>query len=229
MRIQQYLARAGVASRRKAELLVKEGRVRINGVPATLGDVLQPGDRVELDGRELDLPLLRTLALYKPRGFVTTRADPHAAHTVMELVPSIPGLHPVGRLDRDSEGLLLLTNDGELTERLTHPRYGVLKTYEVWTGRELPAWACRELERGIPLAEGLARARSAQPTPYGVRLVLGEGKKREIRRMLARLGFPVHRLLRVQIGPLRLEPLQPGEWRELLPQEVEALKTATMG
>ncbi len=224
MRLQAYLARAGVASRRKAERLIQEGRVRVNGAVARLGMRVGPGDQVEVDGQRVTLPERVVLAFHKPRGYTVTRKDPHARRTIFELLPKIPGLHPVGRLDRDSEGLLLLTNDGHLTERLTHPRYGVVKVYRVWTERgTLPKEACRLLEEGIMLEDGPAKALLCRPLPGGALLALGEGRKREVRRMLKAVGYPVTRLLRVQVGPIRLGNLPPGRWRVLSQEEVKAL------
>ncbi|WP_135257055.1 pseudouridine synthase [Thermus caldilimi] len=225
MRLQAFLARAGVGSRRKAERLILEGRVRVNGAVARLGQKVGPGDVVEVDGRRVELPQERVvLALHKPRGYTTTRHDPHAAHTVFDLLPDIPGLHPIGRLDRDSEGLLLLTNDGHLTLRLTHPRYGVRKVYRVYTEKgTLPEAICRKLVQGVELEDGPARALFCRPAPGGALLTLTEGRKREVRRMLKAVGYPVRRLLRVQVGPIRLGNLPPGRWRRLSEEEVAAL------
>ncbi|MDM7324442.1 MAG: pseudouridine synthase, partial [Thermus sp.] len=219
------LARAGLGSRRQAEELIRQGRVRINGVLATLGARVFPGDRVEVDGKRVE-PLWErvVLALHKPPGYTTTRRDPHAQKTVFHLLPDIPGLHPIGRLDRDSEGLLLLTNDGHLTLRLTHPRYGVRKVYRVWTERgTLPKGVCQQLIKGVELEDGPARALACRPAPGGALLTLAEGRKREVRRMLKRVGYPVKRLLRLQVGPILLGDLPPGRWRRLTAEEVEAL------
>jgi 23S rRNA pseudouridine2605 synthase len=225
MRLQAFLARAGVASRRKAEELILKGLVRVNGEVAHLGQRVGTGDLVEVAGRRVELPQKRVvLALHKPRGYTTTRSDPHAEKTVYELLPEIPGLHPVGRLDRESEGLLLFTNDGELLFRLTHPRYGVRKVYRVWTERgTLPQALCRRLVEGVALEDGPARALSCKPAQGGAILTLGEGRKREVRRMLQAVGYPVKRLLRLQVGPIRLGNLPPGRWRRLSPEEVQAL------
>lgn len=225
MRLQAFLARAGVASRRKAEELILKGLVRVNGEVAHLGQRVGTGDLVEVAGRRVELPQKRVvLALHKPRGYTTTRSDPHAEKTVYELLPEIPGLHPVGRLDRESEGLLLFTNDGELLFRLTHPRYGVRKVYRVWTERgTLPEAGCRKLVEGVALEDGPARALSCKPAQGGAILTLGEGRKREVRRMLQAVGYPVKRLLRLQVGPVRLGNLPPGRWRRLSPEEVQAL------
>ncbi|WP_353513825.1 pseudouridine synthase [Thermus sp. LT1-2-5] len=224
MRLQAFLARAGVASRRKAEALIREGLVRVNGVVAHLGQKVGLEDVVEVAGKRVVLPERVILALHKPKGYTTTRLDPHAQRTVYELVPDIPGLHPVGRLDRDSEGLLLFTNDGELTFRLTHPRHGVQKVYRVWTeGGTLPEGVCRRLLQGVRLEDGPAKALACRPAPGGALLTLAEGKKREVRRMLKAVGYPVKRLLRVQVGPIRLGNLPPGKWRRLSPEEEKAL------
>ncbi|AEV15497.1 RNA-binding S4 domain protein [Thermus sp. CCB_US3_UF1] len=225
MRLQAYLARAGVASRRKAEALIRQGRVRVNGAVAVLGQKVGPEDLVEVDGKRVPPPGERVvLALHKPRGYTTTRADPHARRTVYELLPPIPGLQAAGRLDRDSEGLLLFTNDGHLALRLTHPRYGVRKVYRVWTeGGTLPPGVCRKLLEGVELEDGPARALACRPAPGGGFLTLAEGRKREVRRMLQAVGYPVKRLLRVQVGPIRLGDLPPGKWRRLSEAEVAAL------
>ncbi|WP_234508461.1 MULTISPECIES: pseudouridine synthase [Thermus] len=224
MRLQAFLARAGVASRRKAEALIQQGLVRVNGEVARLGQKVGPEDLVEVAGRRVALPERVVLALHKPKGYATTRFDPHAEKTVYELLPEIPGLHPVGRLDRDSEGLLLFTNDGELTFRLTHPRHGVKKVYRVWTERgTLPEAVCRRLLKGVLLEDGPAKALACRPAPGGALLTLGEGRKREVRRMLKAVGYPVRRLLRVQVGPIRLGDLPPGKWRRLSPEEEKAL------
>ena len=229
LRLQTFLARAGVASRRKAEELIRQGRVRVNGAVATLGQKVNLGDVVEVDGKRVE-PLAErvVLALHKPRGYTTTRHDPHAQRTVFHLLPPIPGLHPIGRLDRDSEGLLLFTNDGSLTLRLTHPRYGVRKVYRVWTERgTLPRSVCQRLLEGVELEDGPARALACRPAPGGALLTLAEGRKREVRRMLKEGGYPVKRLLRLQVGPIPLGQLPPGKWRRLSPEEVEALLQQT--
>ncbi len=225
MRLQALLARAGVASRRKAEELILKGLVRVNGEVARLGQKVGPEDVVEVAGKRVELPKERlVLLLHKPKGYTTTRLDPHATKTVYQLLPDIPGLQAVGRLDRDSEGLLLFTNDGELLFRLTHPRYGVRKVYRVWTERgTLPQEVCRRLLAGVALEDGPARALACRPAPGGAILTLGEGRKREVRRMLQAVGYPVKRLLRLQVGPIRLGDLPPGKWRRLSEEEVQAL------
>ncbi|WP_243089491.1 pseudouridine synthase [Thermus neutrinimicus] len=229
LRLQAFLARTGVGSRRKAEELIRQGRVRVNGRVAVLGQRVNPGDVVEVDGKPVEPPRERiVLALHKPRGYTTTRHDPHAQKTVFHLLPDIPGLHPIGRLDRDSEGLLLLTNDGHLTLRLTHPRYGVKKVYRVYTERgTLPPAICQRLVEGVDLEDGPARALACRPAPGGALLTLAEGRKREVRRMLKAVGYPVNRLIRLQVGPIRLGHLPPGRWRQLSQEEVESLLRET--
>jgi 23S rRNA pseudouridine2605 synthase len=229
-RLQKALARAGIGSRRACEDLIRRGRVIVNGRVATLGDRIDPGrDRVEVDGARVPLdPELRYYALNKPRGVVTTARDPHRRPDVSSFFPPGPRVFPVGRLDRETEGLLLLTNDGELANRVMHPRYGVEKEYlaevEGTPGRRQVG----RLVRGVRLDDGVARARSARliPGPSGrtaIRLVMTEGRKREVRRMLEELGLPVRRLVRTRVGPVRLARLRPGEVRPLTPTEVREL------
>lgn len=222
-RLQKVLARLGVASRRGSEALIREGRVTVNGIPAQLGQRLESGDELRVDGRLMSGDREDfTIMLNKPRGVLSTVRDERERKTVMALVPSVPGLHPVGRLDLESEGLLLLTTDGELTLRLTHPRFGHRKSYRVWCRQgEVPREALRRLENGIELTDGPARALEALARPGGCQLVLGEGRKRQVRRMLAVIGYDVERLQRTAIGGLQLGDLPPGGWRELGPHELE--------
>jgi pseudouridine synthase len=232
-RVQRALARAGFGSRRACEELIADGRVEVNGIVARLGDRVDPGrDELRVDGRRISIdPGLRYLALHKPRGVTTTMRDPHAERDLRRLLPSGPRVFPVGRLDRDTEGLLLLTNDGDLANRLAHPRHGVEKEYlaEVEgtpTGRQIG-----RLRRGVSLEDGIARAVEARAVGRtggrgAVRLVLTEGRKREVRRMLEAVGLPVRRLVRTRVGPVRLGPLRAGELRELTPEEVRALYRA---
>jgi len=218
-RLQRYLARAGVASRRDSEGLIRAGRVRVDGAVAQLGSSVQPGQRVELDGVSVVLPeATRTFMLHKPAGVLCSVGDDRGRRSVMELLPAVPGLHPVGRLDLESEGLLLLTNDGNLTLKITHPRYEHAKTYRVWCSQgRLSEDACRRLEVGLELEDGPARARQAEPAPGGAVVVLAEGRKRQLRRMLDAVGFRVLRLVRTHIGELGLGDLKPGTWREVTP------------
>jgi pseudouridine synthase len=230
-RLQRALARAGYGSRRASEELIAAGRVKLNGRVATLGDKVDPSaDEVELDGVRVNLdPNVRYYALHKPAGVVTTMRDPQGRRTVVELLPvDGPRVFPVGRLDRDTEGLLLLTNDGELANRLTHPRYGVEKEYlaEV-AGRPSPRHVTAVL-RGVELEDGPARAARARIVDARadrgqLRLVMTEGRKREVRRLLAAVGLPVTRLVRLRVGPVTLGSLTPGSFRELTVEEVRSL------
>ncbi|HVM01244.1 MAG TPA: pseudouridine synthase [Acidimicrobiales bacterium] len=228
-RLQKVLARTGFGSRRACEQLIADGRVTVNGVVAALGrrvDVER--DRVEVDGAAVGVRAgLVHYLLNKPRGVVTTAADTHGRPTVVDLVPAQPRVFPVGRLDADTEGLLVLTNDGELAHRLTHPSFGVEKEYlaEV-AGTPSPA-AVRRLREGVDLDDGpTAPARVAAVPPRGLRIVIHEGRNRQVRRMCEAVGHPVVRLVRTRIGPLADRDLAPGEWRALSMAEVRALAAA---
>ncbi|HXG76345.1 MAG TPA: pseudouridine synthase [Gaiellaceae bacterium] len=231
MRLNAYLARAGVASRRRADELILAGRVRVNGAPGTLATRVRAGDRVEVDGRPVEPQELAYLLLHKPAGVVTTARDPHGRPTVVELVPAEPRVVPVGRLDADTTGALLLTNDGQLAHRLAHPRYGVPKVYEVEVegvpGRE----ALARLRAGVDLEDGRtapARVRVlARRGPSAVlELTLHEGRKHQVKRMCEAVGHPVRRLHRSRYADLGLDRLAPGEWRRLTGAEVRALRRA---
>ena len=232
-RLQKAISAAGLMSRRAAEELIVAGRVTINGRVASLGDRVDAAvDRVEVDGIPMPVaPDHVTYLLYKPPGVVSTVSDPEGRPTVVELVPATPRVVPVGRLDYESEGLLLLTNDGELVNAVTHPRFGVTKTYlaEV-SGQPGPA-ALRRLQEGVELEDGVARALGARliarsQTRAQLELVMGEGRNREVRRMLEAVGHPVLKLVRVAIGPLRDQTLRPGSWRLLDNSEVRKLYLA---
>jgi 23S rRNA pseudouridine2605 synthase len=232
-RLQRSLARAGFGSRRACEELIAAGRVRINGRVATLGDRVDPAsDEVRVDGEKVNVdPELHTFALHKPRGVTTTLRDAHAERDLTHLLPKGSRVFPVGRLDRDTEGLLLLTNDGTLAHRLTHPRYGVEKEYLAEVDREPSTRQLAQLRRGVELDDGPARAQDARSAGGsgargGVRLVMVEGRKREVRRMLEAVGLPARRLVRVRVGPVRLGRLRPGELRELEPEDLRALYRA---
>jgi 23S rRNA pseudouridine2605 synthase len=232
-RLQRALARAGFGSRRACEELIASGKVTINGRPATLGDRVDPTrDLVAVRGHRVSTdPELRYLALHKPAGVTTTMRDPHAARDLRALLPPGPRVFPVGRLDRDTEGLLLLTNDGELANRLAHPRHGVEKEYLAEVQGTPTERQLARLRRGVELEDGPARALSARSVARSggrgaVRLVMGEGRKREVRRLLDAVGLPVRRLVRLRVGPLRLGRLRAGEIRELEPEEVRALYRA---
>ena len=229
-RLQRSLARAGFGSRRACEEVIAAGRVEINGRVATLGDRLDPTvDEVRVDGSKVNVdPELRTFALHKPRGVTTTMRDPHAERDLTGFLPKGVHVFPVGRLDRDTEGLLLLTNDGSLAHRLTHPRYAIEKEYLAEVGRPPSQRQLARLRRGVELDDGTARAVDARSAGGaggrgGVRLVMIEGRKREVRRMLDAVELPVRRLVRVRVGPIRLGKLGPGEVRELGPEDVRAL------
>ena len=229
-RLQKVLARAGLGSRRACEELIAAGRVRVNGEVATLGRRVEVGtDRVELDGAPLALaPDLVHYLLHKPPGVLTTAHDPEGRPTVVELVPAEPRVFPVGRLDADSEGLLVLTNDGELAQRLTHPSYGVDKEYLVETVGVATPGALRALRTGVRLDDGLtAPARVGVVAPGVLRIVIHEGRNRQVRRMCEAVGFPVRRLVRTRIGPVADRRLAPGAWRALSAAEVRALAAAT--
>lgn len=232
--MQRALARAGFGSRRSSEELIASGTVTINGKPATLGDKVDiTVDIVEVDGHRIPLdPELRYFALHKPRGVVTTLKDPQGRRDLTEFLPEGPRVFPVGRLDLDSEGLLLLTNDGELANRLMHPKYGVEKEYlaEV-EGRPTPRDASR-LRTGVRLDDGLAKALRASVVAGArgkgaIKILMGEGRKREVRRMLAEIGLPVVRLVRLRVGPIRLRTMPSGSVRELTPEEVRELYEAS--
>jgi len=229
-RLQRALARAGFGSRRACEELIASGRVTIGGRVAILGDRIDPAiDEVRVDGDRISVdPGLRYLALHKPKGVTTTIRDPHAERDLRSLLPQGPRVFPVGRLDRDTEGLLVLTNDGELAHRLAHPRHAVEKEYLAEVDGAPTARQLSRLKRGVELDDGVAHAADARDAGRSgergaVRIVMTEGRKREVRRMLAAVGLPVRRLVRVRVGPLRLGALAPGEVRELTPDEVRAL------
>jgi len=226
MRLNAFLARAGVASRRRADELIKAGRVTVNGEPGRLNTVVGAHDRVEVDGREVERQRLRYVLLHKPAGVVTTARDPQGRPTVVELVPDEPRVVPVGRLDADTTGALLLTNDGPLAHRLAHPRYGVDKTYVAEVEGDPDAEALQRLCDGIELEDGrTAPARARRLGRGRVELVLHEGRKHQVKRMLAAVGLPVTRLQRSGYAGLTLEGLEPGECRELTDREVELLRT----
>jgi pseudouridine synthase len=233
-RLQRTLARAGIGSRRAAEQLIVEGRVRVNQRVAELGDRVDPKrDHITVDGVPIPAdPELRYFALHKPVGVTTTLRDPHAERSLAELLPEGPRVVPVGRLDRDSEGLLLLTNDGDLAHRLQHPRFGVEKEYLVEVEGDLSKPAVSTLTRGVELEDGVARAVRTGPVQRSrgrssLSVVMAEGRKREVRRMLEAVGYPVTRLVRVRFGPVRLGRLPAGKHRPLSPEEVMALYEVT--
>jgi pseudouridine synthase len=231
VRINAYLARAGVASRRGAEELVRAGRVRVNGEEAELATLVRPGDTVELDGKPIEPEQLAYVLLHKPAGVVTTARDPHGRPTVVGLVRHPSRIVPVGRLDADTTGVLLLTNDGRLAHRLAHPRYGIDKIYEADVEGVPDAGDLRRLAEGVMLEDGLtapARVRVLARWTGGARveLVLHEGRKHQVKRMCEAVGHPVRQLRRSRYASLELGRLAPGEWRELTREEIADLRRA---
>jgi 23S rRNA pseudouridine2605 synthase len=228
-RLQKVLARAGYGSRRACEELIEARRVLVNGAPAELGRRVDPGrDRVEVDGVVLSvLPGLVHYLLNKPRGVVTTADDPQGRPTVVSLVPDDPRVFPVGRLDAETEGLLVLTNDGDLAQRLTHPSFGVEKEYLAEVRGVPGPGALRALRQGVVLEDGrTAPARVGVLGPGVLRVAILQGRNRQVRRMCEAVGHPVERLVRTRIGPVTDAGLAPGRWRELSAAEVRALQEA---
>ena len=225
MRLNAFLARAGVASRRGADELIKAGRVAVNGVRGELNTFVSARDLVELDGRRVRPQPLAYVLLHKPAGVVTTARDPRGRPTVVGLVRHDARVVPVGRLDADTTGALLLTNDGELAHRLAHPRYRVAKVYAVEVEGRPSGEALRRLAEGVELDDGrTAPAGVRRLGPGRIELTLHEGRKHQVKRMCEAVGYPVRRLHRSCYAGLTLEGLGPGEWRELEPAEVEALR-----
>jgi 23S rRNA pseudouridine2605 synthase len=230
MRLNAFLARAGVASRRRSDELIKAGRVTVNGELGQLNTFVQSRDRVELDGAPVELQPLAYVLLHKPAGAVTTAHDPQGRRTVVDLVDHSARVVPVGRLDADTTGALLLTNDGELAHRLAHPRYEVEKVYEADVEGDLAEEALARLRDGIELDDGPTSSASARRLgPGRVELNIHEGRKHQVKRMLEAVGHPVTRLHRSRYAGLTLEGLEPGAWRELEPSEVERLKAGSPG
>lgn len=228
-RLQKIMARAGLGSRRHCEELISQGRVTVDGQTAVLGSrVDTASEEVALDGVVLALdPALVHRLLNKPSGVVSTVSDTHGRPTVTELVPSEPPVHPVGRLDMDTEGLLLLTNDGSLTHRLTHPSFGVPKEYLAEVKGKPSRAVLRALREGIELEDGpTAPAKVSLLADNLLRITIHEGRNRQIRRMCDAVGHPVLRLVRTRIGPLHDPRLKPGEWRDLSVEELRSLERA---
>ncbi len=231
MRLNAYLARAGVASRRRADELIREGRVRVNGETGALNTVVGKHDVVEVDGERVERQRLAYVLLNKPAGVVTTARDPQGRQTVVELVRSEPRVVPVGRLDIDTTGALLLTNDGDLAHRLAHPRYGVPKVYEVDVAGSPSADILARLSGGVELDDGMtapALVRVVGRRTHWTRLeiTLHEGRNRQVKRMCEAVGHPVRRLRRTRYSELDVNGLAVGEWRELTPSEVATLRAA---
>jgi 23S rRNA pseudouridine2605 synthase len=232
VRLQKLLAQAGVASRREAERLISQGRVSVNGAVVTqLGSQAAEDAVIEVDGRRIiGREAYEYYVLNKPVGVLSTVRDPQGRPTVRRLLPEVKTrVYPVGRLDADSEGLLLLTNDGELAHRLTHPRYGVEKEYVVGLSQPPSKQELDRIRQGIQADGQTLRAREIRRTVDGICVVLAEGKKREVRRMFEAVGLRVVRLRRVRLGPLRLGQLAPGTYRPLTRSEIQALTAATSG
>lgn len=231
MRLQRALARAGVTSRRKAEDLIRAGRVRVDGVVAEIGSKVDPGrQRVTVDGKPLAAPSVAWFALNKPIGYVVSRGDPEGRRTIFELLPKVPGLTYVGRLDVMTSGLLICTTDGDAAHRMTHPKFAVERTYWLRVhGR--PASEVRQALSGRPVIEGrpvVIRAVRVRAATRGkgsieVELTLAEGRHRIVRRLAEELGLKVEWLHRVSYGPVRLGKLAEGQWRALTPREIEAI------
>jgi 23S rRNA pseudouridine2605 synthase len=228
VRLNAFLARAGVASRRRSDELIREGRVRVNGEPGELNTVVGARDLVEVDGKRVSAQPLVYVLLHKPAGVVTTASDPHGRPTVVGLVEHEVRVVPVGRLDADTTGVLLLTNDGPLAHRLAHPRYGVRKVYEAEVEGSPDAEALAALREGVELEDGrTAPAEARLSAPGLVELTLHEGRKHQVKRMLEAVGHPVRRLHRSRYAGLGVEGLEPGEWRELSAEEVRELRAGT--
>jgi len=230
MRLNAWLARAGVASRRKSDELIKAGRVTVNGEPGQLNTVVQPTDEVSLDGEPLAKQTLSYVLLHKPAGVVTTASDPEGRRTVVDVVDHPNRVVPVGRLDVDTTGVLLLTNDGDLAHHLAHPRYEVDKVYvaEVW-GQPTDG-TLRKLAEGVKLEDGKTAPAQVKRLEGGrIELTIHEGRNRQVKRMLEAVGHRVKTLHRSRYGPLGLEGLEPGAWRELESSEVEQLRASPAG
>ncbi len=229
-RLNRFLARRGVASRRGADELIASGRVTVNGAVSTLGSMVRPAvDRVFVDGHRIPARAVSvTIVLNKPAGVVTTRSDPYQRRTVMDLVGDVPGLVPVGRLDADSRGLLVLTTDGDLAHAVSHPRHGVTKRYRVTLDRPISSDELEQLTAGVELEDGPARALKAKRSRNGtaVEVVMSEGRKREVRRLFTAVGLEVRDLVRIAVGPLELGSLAEGEARALRDAELSSLRAA---
>lgn len=234
IRLQKYLAECGIASRRACERMIEAGRVAVNGAPARLGQSIQPGvDHITLDDRPINQDEKVYVVLNKPSGVVTSACDEFGRRTVLDCIQGVKArVFPVGRLDMDVEGVLLLTNDGELANRLIHPRYGVSKVYLVWVRGQMTPETLRKLEFGVALEDGLTAPAHAvilyaDPHTTQLRLTLHEGRKHEVKRMCAAVGHPIKKLERVAFANIEINGLRPGEWRYLRPDEVKHLVALT--
>ncbi len=231
MRLQKFMADAGVASRRKCEEYISEGRVKVNGSVAEIGCTVEPGDRVELDGRLLSVEIDRVvIMLNKPQGVVCTCSDPEGRKTVIDYVKELPyRLYNVGRLDYDSEGLILLTNDGDLAYRMTHPKFEMDKTYHVICSGRIDQRDISRLQSGITLDDGVtspaevSNVRIRKDGKSELDITIHEGRNRQVRRMISAVGKETLLLRRIKEGPLELSDLKSGQWRYLTEQEIKAL------
>lgn len=229
-RLQKVLASAGVASRRAAEEMILAGQVTVNGrVVTELGSRVGPRDRIAVDGRPIArAPRFRYILLNKPPGVLSSSHDERGRRTVLDLVQVTERVYPVGRLDVESEGLMLLTNDGELTNRLLHPSHEIPREYHVWVSPDPTEPQLEQLRRGVVIEGGLTHPAQVTRKPGGfLTMTIHEGRKRQIRQMAEAVALRVNRLQRVRLGPLTIGALRPGEWRDLHPTEVHALAEAT--
>lgn len=237
-RLQKIMARAGQGSRRKCETLIKAGQVSVNGKVATLGDKADmERDDIRVNGRQLTFPKPIYIKLYKPKGYLSSTTDELrlGRPTLLDLVKVDTHIYPVGRLDRQSEGLMILTNDGPLTHRLTHPRYGHKKLYEVVVTGQISDDSLKKWRDGGVYLDGRKSAKvtidivKVSEDHSTLRITMREGRKRQIRRIGAALGHPVERLKRLQIGPIQVSGMKPGQWKHLSEAEVQMLKESTYG
>jgi len=225
MRLNAFLAKAGVASRRGADELIKAGKVTVNGKLGQLNDAVDERDEIKINNKQIKLRKSRYILLYKPAGYITTLKDPHGRRKVVDLVDIPERVVPVGRLDYDTTGVLLLTNDGELANRLMHPSFEFNKTYEVRIESDVTDEILNKLSIGVDLEDGkTAPAKVTRLSGNKIEVVIHEGRKHQVKRMLAAVGLHVINLHRSKYGPLMLEGLKPGEWRELSVREVKLLK-----
>jgi 23S rRNA pseudouridine2605 synthase len=231
IRLQKYLAACGVASRREAERLIDQGRIKVNGVTATVGQSVDPEtDHIEFDGARVLLEQHIYIVLNKPKGVVTTSKDTHDRRTVLDCLEGVSArVFPVGRLDLDTEGVLLLTNDGEFANRLLHPKYGVKKAYIAFVQGEMTEVSARHLAKGVELDDGLTAPCEVEILEHKrggtvLSMTLHEGRKREVKRMCLAVGHPVRRLKRVSFAGIRVHGLRTGEWRYLTSEEVARLQ-----
>lgn len=227
MRLNAFLARAGVASRRGADRLILEGRVKVNGQPGQLNDDVSENDLIELDGKQVQKQNLRYILLYKPDRMVTTLSDPQSRPKVIDLIDIPERVVPVGRLDFDTTGVLLLTNDGELTNKLMHPSFGVDKVYEAEVQSQITDEKMQKLEQGIQLEDGkTSPAKARKLADNKIELTIHEGRQHQVKRMLEAVDLPVRRLHRSRYAKLTVDGLKPGQWRELTEDEIGRLKQA---